>query len=249
MVVGRNANGTWSIKFNRLDLARWRRVIRAFGPVVEETPFGWWKNKNVSDQQLWETFVGEFAVRGGVRLIERLQRDKKKLRVYRNLISLRSLAAISSPAPQVRRAMKMATRFWPAAAKTLVKCLRNPRVVKGSRFVLLDDLPRGGSDQEWRELLLKRCRKVGMKGASDFLIGVGAARDLAAIDTRIIGCLEKYFGASPLIKHTRSSKSGYLALESALRQVAQANHIPLARLDRIIFQASGMSAFEFIVKY
>ena len=142
----------------------------------------------------------------------------------------------------------MATRFWPDAAKTLSKCLRNSKVLKGSRFVLLEVLPRGASDLEIRELLMDRCPDLGMKGASDFLIGVGAARDLVAIDTRIIRCLEQYFSAGPDIKYTRSSRTGYIALESALRQVAQANRIPLSRLDRIIFQASGMTAFAFVTQ-
>jgi len=246
MVMKKKADGTWNINFGRRDLVRWRKVIRPFRPVVDMTRFGWWKN--ASDEKLWERFVGEFTVRGGVRLIERVQKDKKELRTYRKLISLRVLTASNSPAPRLRRAMKMATRFWPDAAKTLAKCLHNPRVVKGSRFVLLEDLPRGSSDLQWRELLLKHCPELGRKGASDFLIGVGAARDLAAIDTRIIRCLEQYFSAGPYIKYTRSSKAGYLALESALRRVAQANRIPLASLDRIIFQASGMSAFDFLVR-
>jgi thermostable 8-oxoguanine DNA glycosylase len=246
MLVERKAHGGWRILFGRRDLVRWRRVIKAFGPVVDETQSNWWKG--ASNKELWKRFVGEFAVRGGVRLIERLQKDKKKQKQYYALISLRSLANIGSPAPQLRRAMRMATRFWPNAAKTLAKCLRNPNVVKGSRFVLLEDLPGDGNDLEWRELLLERCPEIGRKGASDFLVGVGAAQNLAAIDTRIIGCLKEYFSAGPEIKYARSSKAGYLALESALRQVAQTNHIPLSRLDRIIFQASGMSAFDFVVR-
>jgi thermostable 8-oxoguanine DNA glycosylase len=246
MVVKKKAAENWTIEFGRSDLVRCRKVITAFGPVVDVRARGWWKH--ASDQQLWEIFVGEFAVRGGVRLIERLEKDKKRRKQYRALISLRSLVTARTRSSRLHRAMRMATRFWPDASKRFSNCLRNPSVVKGPKFVLLENLPAGGDDLELRELIMKRCPELGRKGASDFLIGVGAARNLVAIDTRIIGCLEKYFSAGPEIKSTRSSKAGYLALESALRKVAQANHIPLARLDRIIFQASGMSAFEFLAR-
>jgi len=43
----------------------------------------------------------------------------------------------------------------------------------------------------------------------------------------------------------QSSRPLYLAVESALREVAKRNKIPLAHLDRMIFQASGKSLLDF----
>jgi len=246
MIIRRKANGDWNMSFDRADFARWRAFLTAFKPVVRMPPRGWWLR--ASNNELWEKFVGEFLVRGGTRLVDRLVQDPKKKTQFSTLISLRSLATARSPVLQLRRAMKMATRFWPVAAREIERCRRSRKVVNGSRFVLLKNLPKAFSEVALRDLVLKRCPALGMKGASNFLINIGAARDLAAIDTRIIRCLERHFSAKPGINRARSSKPLYLAVESALREVARINKTPLSGLDRSIFQASGMSALDFVLE-
>jgi thermostable 8-oxoguanine DNA glycosylase len=231
---------SWKIAFDRAELARWKTLVIRFGPFVEMP------KPRRSNRELWDQFVQEFMIRGGTRLIDRMQKNRRD--IFLRETSLRALANAASPVGQLRRALRGTTRFWRKAAKSIEKCRKDNKVVRGGRFVLLKDLSRLSSDVELRDEILRRCRTLGLKGTSDFLISIGAAQDLAAIDTRILRCLEKHFGASPEIRSARSSRPLYLALESALREVAEKNEIPLSKLDRIIFQASGKSALDFCLE-
>lgn len=236
----------WKIDFDRTELTRWKRLVTQFGPFVKmRKPRSWLQ---ASNHELWSRFVKEFLVRGGTRLIERIEKERKRRDNFLRQTSLRSLARATSPVRQLTLALKGTTRFPQKAAKSIAECCKNQKVVRDGRFVLLHDLPKLSNDLELREEILRRCPALGFKGASDFLISIGAAQNLVAIDTRILGCLQTHFGAKPEIRRARSSRPLYLALESALRKVAETNEISLAQLDRTIFQASGKSLLDFLLE-
>jgi len=232
-----------SVRFTKTDFARWRLFIKAFGQSVRMPT-------KPHKSELWSRFIGEFLVRGGTRGIDRLQKDSKKWKEFLRQTSLKSLSSTTSSRSQLRDALKQTkvTRFWPQAARAIEQCRRNKDIVRGQKFVLLDGFQSLDDEVQMRRALLRRCSKLGPKGASNFLINVGLARDLAAIDTRIIGFLEHHFHAPQEIKRARSSQPMYLALEAALRDVARKNRISLSKLDRTIFQAMGMSAADFLLR-
>jgi len=242
-MVARQRGGAWNVRFSPEELARWKRFLKAFAPHVEMRERDWWQR--APKGKLWEVFVGEFLVRGGTRSVDRAQKDKKEWRQFLRQTSLR--ASLRASRAQLERTLKGRTRFPKVQAKAIRKCLFNPEVVRNNRFVLLDGLELLHSDEERREEIRRRCPTLRLKGASNLLINVGAAKHLAAIDTRVVGCLERHFRFSRSASGVQSSRALYTALESTLREVARRNGMTLSQLDRAVFRASGTKVLDFFM--
>ena len=204
---GRN----FEIHFEPSDLARWKRFLDAFKPRMERE-FDWWRT--APNSELWTAFVAEFVVRGGTRLIDKLKKDDNQWEEFVRNTSLQA------PSKQLREGLKTATRFWPQQARALDKCRRNNKVVRENQVVLLAGFETLHQEGQRSSTVRERCPMLGLKGASNFLINVGAAKDLAAIDSRIVGCLRNHFGFDVRVDKVQSSQALYTALESALREVA-----------------------------
>jgi thermostable 8-oxoguanine DNA glycosylase len=242
-MIARQRGGAWNVRFSPEELARWKRFLKAFAPHVEMCERDWWQR--APNRKLWEVFVGEFLVRGGTRLVDRARENGKEWRQFLRRTSLR--ASLRASHAQLARTLRGRTRFHRVQAKAIKKCLCNPEVVHNNRFVLLDGLELLRSDEERREETCRRCPTLRLKGASNFLINVGAAKDLAAIDTRVVSCLERHFRFSHSASRVQSSKALYTALESALREVARRNGITLSQLDRAVFRAVGTAKLDFFM--
>lgn len=229
------------VSFDRADFRRWKRFIN------RTRRFGKLPTRVVSNTNLWNQFVREFLIRGGTRLIEQLDGKGSAKKEFLNKTSLH---ALSNPAlrRELGRTLAPATRFPSKAAANINRCRASTEVVRNGRFVLLANLRRTRSEIELRKQILERCPDLGWKGASDFLISTGRARDLVAIDTRILRCLQQHFATGRKISKARACPDLYLSVESALREVARRNHICAAQLDRIIFRTSGKSLLDFFLE-
>jgi len=238
-MIMRQEGGRFEIHFEPSEFARWKRLLDAFKPRMEHK-LGWWRT--APNVKLWSTFICEFLVRGGTGPLDRARGDKKK---WRRLLRETSLtASLAAPSTQLAEALNGATRFPNVQAKAIERCRRDEKIVRQDKFVLLKGFESIENDTERRNEIRRRCSAFGLKGASNFLINVGAAQDLAAIDSRIGACLKSHFGFPFSAQCVQSSDDLYEAVESALREVATRNHVSLAHLDRSIFQASGKNALE-----
>ena len=242
-MIARQRGGAWNVRFSPEELARWKRFLQAFGRRVKMRKSGWWQR--APKGKLWEVFVGEFLVRGGTRLVDRAWENGEKWRQFLRQTSL--AASLTTSEAQLAGVLNGKTRFPKVQAKAIKKCLFNPEVVRNNRFVLLDGLELLHSDEERREEICRRCPTLRLKGASNLLINVGAAKHLAAIDTRVVGCLERHFRFSHSASGVQSSRALYTALESTLREVARRNGMTLSQLDRAVFRASGTTVLDFFM--
>lgn len=232
----------WTIAFYENETSRWKRFVESFRPMVQlEVPYGWWRTEAASNAELWKKFAGEFVVRGGVRIWNGMTDSQR--REFFERTSMEALAA-GRPRKQLKDAFRHATRFWPQAAESLAKCFESPKVVRGMRFVLLDGLEKMDKECQIRDKVLERCPRLGRKGSTNFLINIGAVKDLAALDSRIVGCLNNHFDFPYKAGRVQGNPRLYLALESALRDVARDCGIELSRLDRAIFQAVGTKVLD-----
>ena len=240
MIVKQTARDQWLVEFNPAEFRRWKKFIAHFRSFVEVPA------RLRTKAQLWHQFVREFLVRGGARPLERADQDQRQ---KKNLVRETSLRALLNPEGrrELRKRLEGKTRFPQKAARAILRGFHNKSVVRRNRFVLLNGLKAHG-EIGLRKQIYCRYPELGWKGTSDFLISSGIARDLVAIDTRILSCLQKHFGAPEEIHRARSDYNLYLGVESALRKVAERNKISLAELDRMIFQASGTSMLDCYVK-
>lgn len=80
------------------------------------------------------------------------------------------------------------------------------------------------------------------------MISTGLCHDVVALDTRVVGVLQRYFGFNHEASAVQGKPELYFSVEQALREVCNEVKEPLARLDRVLFQFSGVSTLEFVIE-
>jgi thermostable 8-oxoguanine DNA glycosylase len=69
-----------------------------------------------------------------------------------------------------------------------------------------------------------------------------------ALDVRVVGALKKYFEFNLEAAPVQARRDVYLSVEGALRGTCAEAGKPLALLDQALFQLSGMSELDFVVR-
>jgi thermostable 8-oxoguanine DNA glycosylase len=143
-----------------------------------------------------------------------------------------------------------ATRFHRKAATRLRLIATASDAVSGVRVVVYTGLsPVRESDVLRQEVIARFNKHLGRKSVSDFMIETGLSQDVIALDQRVVGCFNQYFGYRHRFNSIQSSHGRYISVESALREACSQRGITLGKLDRIFFRFSGMSAVEFFIRY
>jgi len=205
---------------------------------------------DISSNELWWRLVIQVCVRGSASGMERIGKDPRSLKEFRRLTALRVWKQHKFKVGYLSGIFKQfgATRFPSPASKSLRKILAAPLTVRDNHVVLLRDLPRSGDVDVVRDALIARCPGFKLKSASDFMISVGLSRDVIALDTRVVGFLQRYLDYEVKAQVLQQSRPKYLSVEAALRTVCKEAGCDLAVLDRTIFQFSTMSSVQFAME-
>ena len=100
------------------------------------------------------------------------------------------------------------------------------------------------SEAVWQHIVAQVCVMGSARGMG-LLDRTGLSHDVIALDVRVVGALRRYCGYNLTAAQVQARRDVYLSVEDALRQVCREARAPLALLDRVLFQFSGMSAVEF----
>ena len=229
-------------KLTVADVALIDRVVDPLLPFARFDKLGLYRRMSAAD--FWLKLVGQICVMGSARHWEKARADRETM----TLLHYDAVRARRDPAVYLAKVLeeRKATRFHPNAAKKLADALENPSFFASGELVAFNALPhRHGSDAV-RDALMDRWDGFGMKSASDFMITVGLSDDVVALDSRIVGFLNRHCKFRPQASSLQSNPARYRAVEHALRDYARSKGISLAKLDRILFQFSAGGLVEFI---
>ncbi len=241
MRVRQVSKENWNLETTDED----RKILRYITDMwKEKTPppsYGKWIDMNSED--IWKELVIQFCVFGGAKPIENLSKNIESKYEFFEKLSLDLLSNTTSRRQEsIASHLKdfKATRFYNKAAKHINDCVENVNVVRDGKVVLLDDIKDGTlTEDDIRDILLERLSHFKMKSVSDFMITIGAARNLIAFDTRVVGLLNMQLGLNVCLDRIRSSKKLYKALENGLKELCRELSIELSHLDRLLFQHSS----------
>ncbi len=203
----------------------------------------------MSADDLWFAIVSQVCVMGSSRGMEAIVRDPARRASFGDAIRPAALRRHRSATSRLAKVLaeSKATRFPTKAATTLAGLLDTATIFAGDRLTLLDALSTEGAPDLVRGELRLRCRAFNMKSASDFMINVGLSHDVIALDTRVVGALRRYFGFNLPVGVVQSKRAVYLSVEGTLRDACVELGVPLAQLDRAIFQLAGRTALDFVM--
>jgi thermostable 8-oxoguanine DNA glycosylase len=184
---------------------------------------------------------------GGANNMEALKRSER-FRAFKKALALKRVLKEQSVSTylesQIRRFS--AARFPAKCSITLAKCLRSREFIRGNRVVLIDRLSHTDDSDDVREALKVRCPAFQLKSASDFMIGVGLSQDVIALDTRVLGILERHFDHNLRKQQVQANRARYVSIELALRTACRTFGCSLGRFDRILFQFGGVNTIKAI---
>jgi len=225
------------------------KIIGLFGKLVEIEPIG--QYRKMTADKTWITLVSQVCVKGSARHIERINSNPSLRAEFEAAVSLTVLSRERNTVSYLANTLRSfsATRFPTRGAESLATVLKSPTVFERGRLVLFEGLSDKASAAQTRIELIKRCPIFRFKSASDFMISVGLSHDVIALDTRVVGVLQKHLGYNLTPARIQSRQALYLSLEAALRDFCHEQDRSLALLDRILFRFSSIGAIELIVKY
>ena len=248
METVRNKEG-FQTHINDNDRQTLTRIIELLGPLVNLEPID--RYSSMSANEVWLTLVVQVCVMGSARHIERLTSDTDRYKDFEKKVALSTVASQQNPDIYLTDVLQnfSVTRFHKKSAERLVKVLRSSNTFQGDKVLLLEGLSHKADAIQTRDELIQRCPIFGLKSASDFMISIGLSHDVIALDTRVIGILQKYFDYKLTLGEVQSNRRCYLSLEAGLREVCQEKRVSLALLDRLLFNFSNVNVIELLVKY
>ena len=231
------------------DRAKLGRIVALFGPFVELEPIA--RYRTMTPDESWLVLVEQVCVMGSARHIGRLHANPEKYEEFKKAISLQSLSRQQDPVHYLSKTLRdfSATRFCNKSAEKIASMLKSPEVFQGDELILLQGLSHEGDAIQTRDELIRRNPIFRLKSTSDFMIAVGLSHDVIALDTRVIGVLQKHFGYNVTPGRIQSNWDLYLSLEATLREFCYEQGVSLALLDRLLFKFNVLSAIELVVKY
>jgi thermostable 8-oxoguanine DNA glycosylase len=219
------------------------RIVRLFGGLVEDEvePLG--QYRTITPDNAWQLLVGQVCVMGSARHLESIRSDASKRPKFEIAVSLESLKRKRSPVSYLASVLRdfSATRFPKQAAHRLERLFQSPTVFQNGKLILFEGLSHEANRDQLRNELMSRCPIFGLKSASNFMIAVGLSHDVIALDTRIVGILQKHFAYNVNPARIQSQTRLYLSLEAALREFSSQHNISLALLDKILFSFGNNS--------
>jgi thermostable 8-oxoguanine DNA glycosylase len=249
MEVKQISRDNWIVEVTNEDRKKIASITERFKAKIEMPQYGKWKS--MSSEDLWEELLGQFCVMGSARPIEKLKAYPKRYSEFLKKLSIETLSSVGlNQEEYVAAQLKeyKATRFHNKTARRIISCLQNQEIVKDEKIVFLEDWKNQEALNEdfMRNLLLNRLHFFKIKSISDLMITIGAARDIIAFDTRVVGLLNKHFGLNVRRDKIQSNTILYKLIERKLRDVCRDLGIELSLLDRILFRFN--SAIECLLE-
>lgn len=225
------------------------RILTRLGPRVEPAPLGRYATMTLDD--VWLALVGQVCVIGGARGYDRVLANPELLAVFKRDVSIQAISHQQDPVPYLAQTLRnfSATRFHNTVAGRLVSILNSPSVFRDGDFIIFEKLSHQDSPIETRDQLINRCSVFRLKSASDFMIEVGLSHDVIALDTRVVGVLQKHLGFNLPAKRLQNHRQRYLSVEAALRELCQEHNASLALLDRVLFRFANEPDMQLAVEH
>ncbi len=230
------------------DRKRVGQILSTFGAHAHLEPLGGYQS--MSSMKVWSAIVSQFCVMGSARGMETITRDATRRAEFDAATDLSELAKKRFRVEHLADVLRSfsATRFPKRAATGLKVVFDTPTAVQDGKCIILAGLSHEQPPSTVRDTLIARCPAFKLKSASDFMITTGLSHDVVALDTRVVGALRKYLGYNLKVGHVQGRREVYHSVESALRDACEAHEAKLARLDRVLFQFSGISALDFALR-
>lgn len=245
-------NGKVQTQLSDDDWTKLGRIIVLFGPFVKLDPIGRYRTTMTPDE-VWLVLVEQVCVMGSARHIERLQQKERveEYEKFKKAVSPESLSHQRDLVGYLSKTLRefSVTRFPNRSSERIASMLKSPEVFQKDELILLRGLSHGGDAIQTRDELIRRNPIFQLKSASDFMISVGLSHDVIALDTRVVGIFQDYFGYNVSAGRIQSNREMYLSLEATLREFCRERGVPLALLDRLLFKFSVLSAVDLVVKY
>lgn len=239
----RLAGGAASTTLTAEDRRKLLCVARELGHHARVQPLGRYQALKSAD--IWRAIVSQVCVMGSARGIENMPDGSAERRMFDKETSLAAWKTHGFRRAYMVGKLDGATRFPGRAADRLKAIVRTDTAVSGTTVVLLEGLNHDSAPHEVRRELMRRCPLFKLKSASDFMITMGLSDDVMALDTRVVGFLQRRLGFNLKAGQVQGSPEAYSSVEAALRPACGEAGITLAVLDRTIFQLSGVSALDF----
>lgn len=223
-------------------------LITKLAPHTRTPALGRWKA--ISNEELWFHIVSQVCVMGSAVPMEKLE-HKGNLPEFEAALSLKTLSTTTQDKAiyiEGQLVKFKATRFMKKAANRLADAVVNPKIVNGTRVVLLDGLPHGDADAVREELLKRSTGLFKRKSVSDLMITLGLSHDVIALDQRVVGVLNARLGYNRKFSSLQASRSVYLSVEDCLRSVCKDANVSLGNLDRMLFCFAGLTAIEYLME-
>lgn len=209
MEVRQIPKDNWLVEVTNEDKKKFACIINELKSKTELPSYGKWKNAKSED--IWEEILIQFCVVGSARPIEKLQVDTERYNEFLEKLSVERLSKITSNRKEYiakQLTEYKATRFHNKNAERINNCLENEEIIGDGKTVFLEDLKnRIISEDQMRDILLKRLPFFKMKSISDFMITIGASRNFIAFDTRVVGLFNKHFGLNMKFEKIQSNET------------------------------------------
>lgn len=243
--VEKVSRGSWLVEVTDEDKRKIRCIVKNLKSTTCLPQCGIWKD--MSSEQLWEKIVQQFCVIQGTREWDELRRRDYDYGEFMDGMKLSNLVKKENRVEFLQRLFrKYRPHRWTKKIPRIIdKFLSNEEVLREGRLVLFDKLGSCGTEDDARDILIRKCYGFGMKSVSDLMIEIGMAKNLIAFDSRIVGLFRSHFD---LNIEAIQSNALYRNIEKKLREVCEEIVIPLSLLDRILFRFSGKSVVEYILE-
>ncbi len=216
-----------------------RRIVRHYrdGTRLHYPRPDRWKRLRAED--VWRLVLGQVAVVGSAASGERLLSSREAMAAlrYRRLVRLESAARAREIHRQLRtHGVRYVTPRAATCAKTrsLVRNLSFFETFPGGPAGYIRALAALPTDEQRIARVSKDLAFVKLKGARDLLAEIGLAKDVIALDVRVLGVLRAL--GLPLAPNATSSPRSYAKLEALLlREVCAPERVAGVVLDRILF--------------
>lgn len=213
------SGSTVTTTLTKADRAKLHRLLERLGPHAKVPRMGIYKK--LSSDDIWLRMVGQICVMGSARGMEKIGSDLGLRQDFMRVTSLSSWKKRGFKPEYIAGVLRefKATRFNMEAAKKLRVLVDAPSSIKGTRVVLLDDLPRSRDPNIVRDELMSRCPAFKRKSASDFMVETGISHDVIALDVRVVGALKKYVDYETPVGRIQGSKRIYLSVEHPAQRI------------------------------
>jgi len=229
------------MKISRQQLKTIQKIIQSFEKKTEYPQKGYWKE--LSNEQVWELFVGQVTVVGRSEPAKKLS---KAMKSKTNPLSYSKLCKMDNNDRTIIKYINSILREYNIryAAKTPSNCAKSKAILNNLNFLknaggpkkYLGTLSKYTSDKEKINAFLNdNFSYIKLKGTRDLLIELGMVTNAVALDIRIQNIMNNL--SIKITKDFVNNRKIYEKVESdILENICIPLNIKGCKLDRIFYQ-------------